>query len=252
MQTTNNIKTDFKVKWLYIVVFYVIAFSLSGLINSGYLIADYKALTKGFFISDMTYLFACIGTLIAALLAFLLDKSYLRSISFLGNAPLKNITIAVTPFVIFSLVGLDNNQQLNRHYFAFAFAGINLLYAVMEEIFWRGYLQDALRPLLEKFRFLLIGVLWWAWHFRFNTTFDFTVFLLICIAGSFLIGMFTEKSKSYFAAGGLHCLIILLTNSGEITKEKMIAGGLTILIWLGIGKWWQPMNEKNKTSTSDI
>jgi uncharacterized protein len=243
-----KIKTDLKVKWHFIAIFYAIAFSLSGLFNSGYLTASYQSLTKGYFISDMNYLPACIGTLVAALSAFLIDKSYFRTISFSGNSSLKNITIAVTPFVVFSIIGLDNDQQLNRHYFAFAFAGINLAYAVMEEIFWRGYLQDALRPLTEKLRFLLIGVLWWAWHFRFNTSFDFTVFLLICVGGSFLIGLFTEKSKSFFAAGGLHCLVILLTSSGEMTTEKMLAGGLTLLIWIAIGKWWLTLNDNVKKS----
>jgi uncharacterized protein len=242
-QDNNN--PDSKIKWHLVVIFYVVAFSISGLFNSGFLTSYYHTLTKGFFLSNMTYLPACIGTLIAATLAILLDKSLLRTINFLGNSSIKNIAIAITPFVVFSFIGLDNDYQINRHYFAFLFAGINLIYAVSEEIFWRGYLQDALRQLSAKFRFLLIGILWWAWHFRFNTMFDFTAFLLICIAGSFLIGQFTEKSKSYFGAGGLHCLIILLTNSGELIKEKMIAGGITILIWLVIGQWWKPLNKQS-------
>lgn len=233
-----------KIKWHLIFIFYVVAFSISGLFNSGFLASDYLTLTKGFFLSNMTYLPACLGTLIAATLAIFLDKSLLRTINCFGNSSIKNTAIAITPFVVFSIIGIDNNNQINRHYFAFLFAGINLIYAIFEEIFWRGYLQDALRQLSANLRFLLIGILWWAWHFRFNTTFDFTVFFLICIAGSFLIGQFTEKSKSYFAAGGLHCLIILLTNSGELTKEKMIAGGITILIWIVIGRWWKPLNKQ--------
>jgi len=243
--TKENIHKDVNIKWHFVVVFYVVAFSLSGLFNSGFLNSYYQTLTKGYFISDLTYLPACLGTLIAALLVLLLDKFHIRTINFLGNSPLKNIATSITPILVFSLVGLDNNYKLNQHYFAFSFAAINLIYAVMEEIGWRGYLQDALRPLSEKYRFLLIGLLWWAWHFRYNTTFDFTVFPLICVAGSFLIGQFTEKSKSFFTAGAMHCLIILLTNSGEPTKDKMMAGGLTILIWVGIGKWWKPESEQS-------
>lgn len=242
--TTTTINPSSKIKWHLVVIFYFVAFSISGLFNSGFLTSHYFTLTKGFFLSNLTYLPACLGTLIAATLALLIDKSFIRTISFLGNSSIKNITIAITPFVVFSFIGLANDYQINQHYFAFLFAGINLIYAVLEEIFWRGYLQDALRQLATKFRFLLIGIFWWAWHFRFNTAFDFTAFLLICIAGSFLIGQFTEKSKSYFAAGGLHCFIILLTNSGELTKEKMVAGGITILIWLAIGQWWKPVNNQ--------
>jgi hypothetical protein len=244
MMKTTSIYEGSKIKWHFIVIFYVVAFSVSGLFNSGFLTHYYQTLTKGVFLSTMTYLPACLGTLVAATLAILLDKSILRTISFLGNSSIKNIVIAITPFVVFSFIGLDNDYQINRYYFAFLFAGMNLIYAVLEEIFWRGYLQDALRQLAAKYRFLLIGILWWAWHFRFHTTFDFTVFLLICIAGSFLIGQFTEKSKSFFAAGGLHCLIILLTNSGVLTIEKMIAGGITILIWAIIGKWWKSLDKQ--------
>ena len=243
--TKDYILKDDKIKWHFVVIFYLVAFTLSGLFNSGFLTPYYQSLTKGYFISDLTYLPACLGTLIAAVLVLIIDKSHKRTIHFLGNYHFKNITIAFMPVVTFSIVGLENNYGHNPNLFAFSFASINLAYAVLEEIGWRGYLQDALRPIKAKYSYLIIGILWWAWHFRYNTTFDFTVFPLICVGGSYLIGQFTEKTKSYLTAGGLHCLIILLTNSGDMTKSKMIAGGLTILIWVGIANWWKPETEQH-------
>lgn len=195
-------------------------------------------ITKGYFISEYPYLPACLGTLAATIFVLFIDKSYKKTITFLGNFKLKNIIIAFTPVITFTIMGIDNTYGRNSHVFALYFALINLLYAVFEEIGWRGYLQDALRPLKQGYSFLIIGLLWWAWHFRYNTVFELIIFPLICIGGSFLIGLFTEKTKSYLTAGGLHCLIILLSDSGELTKEKMIASGLAILIWFGIGKFW--------------
>ena len=241
---TDRLPEKSKIHWPYIILFYVIAFSISALFNSGFLTPEFRTLTQGYFISDFTYLPACLGTFIAALWVLYLDKSHVRTITFSGNYPLKNIATALTPIVVFSIVGLNNEYRLNVHYFAFAFAAINLIYGIMEEIGWRGYLQDALRPLSEKYRFLLIGLMWWAWHFRYHTVFDFTVFPLFCIAGSFLIGQLAEKTKSYLIAGAVHSLIILLTNSGQPSKEKIVASILTIIIWIGIDKWWQPETEQ--------
>ncbi|MCK9423085.1 MAG: CPBP family intramembrane metalloprotease [Bacteroidales bacterium] len=229
-----------KIRWQFVVIFYIIAFSLSAPFNSGLLNPWYRALTKSWLISDMSYLPACLGTLIAGIVVLLIDKSHQRTITFLGNYRLRNIAISITPVVAFSIIGLDNSFGQNRYQFALSYGVINLIYSVFEEFGWRGYLQDELRPLKKGISFLIIGILWWVWHFRYATTFDLTIFPLICIGGSFLIGQFTEKTKSYLTAGGLHCLIILLTNSGDITRSKMIAIALTGLIWVGISFLWKP------------
>jgi uncharacterized protein len=242
----DDIQNKEKVNWQFVVLFYVIAFTISGLFNSGFLTTYYQSLTKGYFISDYPYLPACIGTLVATIFVLFIDKSHKRTITFLGNFKLKNLVISFTPLITFTIVGIDNTNGQNSHIFAFYFVLINLIYAAFEEIGWRGYLQDALRPLKQGYSFLIIGLLWWAWHFRYNTAFELTIFPLICIGGSFLIGQFTAKTKSYLTAGGLHCLIILLSNSGELTKEKMIASGLAILVWLGIGKFWNNETVKQK------
>jgi uncharacterized protein len=226
------------VNWRFVALYYLVAYALSAPFNAGWLAPQFRALTRGSFLGDMTYLPACLGTLAAFLLVLRLDTSHIRTIVLFGNSRMKNIVIALAPVAAFAAVGLDNGYGLNRHWFALSYATINLAYAVLEEIGWRGYLQDALRP-LKGWGLALIGLLWWAWHIRYSTVFDFMVFPLICVGGSLLIGQFTEKTKSYLTAGGLHCLIILLTNSGAITHAKMLAGGLTVLVWIAIGQWWQ-------------
>jgi uncharacterized protein len=234
-----------KVNWVYVFLYYTIAVLIAAPFNSGVFSSAYSNLTGNYLISEWSYLPACLGPFLAALFLFLIQKKHKRKITFWGNDIFKNSFIALTPLLVFTIIGLENTQQQNNHFYGLVFAGINLIYGIGEEIGWRGYLQDALEPLNKNFRFLLIGIMWWAWHFRFQNSFDWTVFLAVCVGGSFLIGKFADDTQSFFCAAGLHSLIIITTNSGAMTNSKLFAGVLVILIWLGIGKFWK----KQSTAT---
>jgi len=236
-----------KVSWGRISLFYAIAFAISGLFNSGFLTPLYRKLTVGLIIESWSFIPAGIGTLVAALLAFKFDKRLKRSITLLGNDKMKNIVIAIVPAIVFTAIGLSNNNHINEHYYGFAFSLITLIYAVTEEIFWRSYLLDALRPINKFIYSLIIGILWWAWHFRFYTSFDFTVFLLICIVSSILLCQFANETKSYLTTAGLHSLIIMTTTEGEMTRPKITGLCISILLWLIIGRFWRKKAGKTQT-----
>lgn len=231
-----------KVNWFYVSLFYALAFLIAAPFNSGVLSQKYRTFTDGYLLSDWTYLPAGLGTLLAASIVLFLDRRRAKTTTFFGDAPLKNTVIAVVPLLVFAAFGLENERLQNANYYALVFASVNLIYALTEEIGWRGYLQDALRPVAANARYVLIGVLWWAWHFRFFNLFELTIFPLVCIAAAFLIGKFTEETKSFLTAAGLHSFVIILTNSG-MTTGKIIAGIATILLWLAIGKWWKTEND---------
>lgn len=235
----NLMTADPKISWGKIFVFYAIAFTISGLFNSGFLTPQYQKLTAGLLTSDWAFLPAGIGTLIAALIAYRIDRKLKRTISLLGNDHLKNILIAIVPTIVFTAIGIYKDDSTNAHFYGLAFSFIALLYAVTEEIFWRSYLLDALRPLNRIVSSLVIGLLWWAWHFRFDTQFDITWFLLICLVSSFLLCRFADETRSYLTAAGLHSLIIITTSDGEMTKAKTIGLCLSIVIWVIIGKTWK-------------
>ncbi len=228
-----------KIKWGRVVVFYAIAFALSGLFNSGLLTTLYQKITGGLLIVNWPFLPAGIGTLIAALLAFRFDRNLRSTISLLGNSPLKNIVISGVPLLVFTGVGVYNKNGVNPHSYGLAFAFTALLYAIAEEVFWRSYLLDTLRPLNKMVSSLIIGTLWWAWHFRFATPFDVTWFLLICIVSSFLLGQFANETKSFLTAAGLHSLLLISTSEGGMTNAN-VAGMLACIgIWVVIGKVWK-------------
>jgi uncharacterized protein len=222
-----------KVNLFYISSFYILALAISGLFNSGLLTQTYRTITAGYLIADWPFLPAGIGTLIAAILAFKFDKNLVRTVTLLGNDKLKNIAIALAPLLVFSIIGYSNSR-----YYGFVFSAVALIYAMTEEIFWRNYLKTALEPIGKNFSYLLIGIMWWAWHLRFNTTFDMTAFLLICIVSSYILCRFTENTKSFLTTAGLHSLIII-TTTGEFDNSKIIACAAVFLIWISIGKWWK-------------
>jgi hypothetical protein len=228
-----------KIQWGRIAIFYVIAFTVSGLFNSGFLTPLYQKLTHGWLIGKWTFLPAGIGTLMAACIAFQLDREHHKTITLLGNDPIKNIATAIVPVVVFTIIGLATDTSINKNGYALVFSIIALLYATSEEIFWRSYMLDALRPTGKMGYSMVIGILWWGWHFRFSTAFDFTGFLIICVFSTFLLCQFAEETKSYLSAAGLHSLIIITTSDGEMTRSKITGMVLSILLWLAIGKFWK-------------
>lgn len=244
MKSLLQLNTYQGVKWKYVFVYFLLSFLISFPFNSGLIEDNYIRYFKGSLFAEWTYLPACLGPFIAAIIVIRWNRHHLKTISFLGNSFFLNLIIGTAPLISFSIVGLNNNFGLQPNLFAFIFTLINLVYAIGEESGWRGYLQDAIRPLKPIIRFTIIGLLWWLWHCRFTSAFDYFVFPLITIGGSFLIGKLTEDTKSYFVAAGLHCFIIILTNSGSFDQKKFIGAILTVAIWIIIS-----LSQKKKNST---
>jgi membrane protease YdiL (CAAX protease family) len=108
-----------------------------------------------------------------------------------------------------------------------------------EELGWRGYLQDALRPLSPAKRFVLIGAFWEFWHFTTRTTHGWSplrvaVTLLISYSAviplSFIIGYATERSRSVMVAVSLHMYLDVLLNNLDLYIPLLLA--LPIWAWL--------------------
>ncbi len=228
-----------KTNWKYISLFLILAIGISAPIHLGYIDKAYKAFSNDWIISDWAYLIAGLGPFTAGLIVLLLDKFVSNRITIWGNEKLKNILIALLPVFSFSIIGLENSNAINIHYYGFIYASINIIYAFLEEFGWRRYLQNALEGLNKNWKYILIGIIWWIWHLRFETHFDIFIFPLICIGGGYLLGKLADDTKSIVPVVTIHTLIILLTNSGELTMNKMIAASLTIIAWIIIEQVWK-------------
>ncbi|MCD4665397.1 MAG: CPBP family intramembrane metalloprotease [Bacteroidales bacterium] len=235
-----------KIEWKYILLFILMALGLSFPIQQGYLSGFFQAIAKKTIVSDSGYLLAGISTLMAALTALVFHKKISNRITVLGENKIKNLLILSLPIFAFSISGMNNNFGMNKSLYGFAFASINTIYAFTEEFGWRKYLQNALEGLNKNLKYIFIGVVWWVWHFRFNTPFDFYIFPLICIGGGFLLGKLADDFKSILPVVSLHTLIILTTNSGNFDKQKIIGTVLVIIGWIIIEQIWKKKKAYNR------
>jgi len=227
-----------KVNKTYIAIFVLLAIAISLPVHLGYLDSAYKTNTSGWLISNWTYLLAGFGPFIAAIFVLFIHKSVSNQISIFGDEPLKNLSVAFLPVIAFTSIGLENTYNLNTHYFAFLYSTINVIYAFLEEFGWRRYLQNALEGINKNWKYLIISGIWWVWHFRFNSQFDLLIFPLICIGGGFLLGVLADKAKSILPVTAMHSMIIIVTNSGSVTQNKLIGLGLTFAGWVILDKIW--------------
>lgn len=239
-----------KPNWKYIFLFIILAIGISAPVHLGYIDTAYQSFTNQWIISDWVYLLAGLGPFFAGAVLLLLQKNISKRITVLGDEKIKHFLVAFLPLVAFSIVGFENSFGINTHLFGFLFALINVCYAFLEEFGWRRYLQNALEGINHNWKYILIGILWWVWHLRFETQFDLFIFPIICIGGGFLLGKLTDETKSIIPAVTLHTLIILLTNSGTPTLNKIMGVGITILGWLVV-EWAWKRRAKKTTHTDD-
>ncbi len=236
-----------KIDWKYIILFILIAFGISYQVQQGYFKDFFQSVTKNTFISESGYLLAGFSTLIAALIVLTFHKNRSNRITIFGDEKIKNVLILSLPIVAFSISGLNNNFGMNKSVYGFAFALTNTIYAFTEEFGWRRYLQNALEGLNKNLKYIFIGVIWWIWHFRFDTQFDIFIFPLICIGGGFLLGKLADDFKSILPVVAMHTLIILTTNAGNFDQKKIIGICIVVLGWTVIEQIWKRKKAYNTT-----
>jgi uncharacterized protein len=194
------------------------------------------------------------GIFIAGLLGlFLLRKQSKVEVSFLGTSKWKSLLMALIPTVLLIIIGVPNKYEINSHLFGLIAAIGTLIYCIMEEYGWRGYLQEEFQFLKPLIKFLIIGVIWYAWHLSFlskTTLIDNLFFLGMLILGSWGIGKVQELTKSILACACFHFIVNIFmynhffanTFSGT---SKLIILGVCISIWVVIFVSWKKDLKRN-------
>lgn len=81
-----------------------------------------------------------------------------------------------------------------------------LVYALLEETGWRGFLRPALSSLPKFTNILIVTVLWFIWHLDIAFSAGHLVFFLILLLGSWGIGIVADKTGSLLAVAAFHSL----------------------------------------------
>lgn len=188
------------------------------------------------------------GVFIAAILAiFFLRKNRKTEISFWGTSKLYGIIMVLIPLILIPIIGVENEFEMHSSIYALIAIGSTLVYCVMEELGWRGYLQEELKELKDWKKYLIIGFLWYVWHLTFLTKASFVdnvTFFGLMVLGSWGIGQVVQSTKSVLAGACFHMIIqIMMLNqlikNGINGNEKLLILGSTLVLWFLIVKKWE-------------
>ncbi|WET04215.1 CPBP family intramembrane glutamic endopeptidase [Flavobacterium sp. YJ01] len=105
-----------------------------------------------------------------------------------------------------------------------------LVYGLLEEIGWRGFLQEQLKSLPKFTSILIIAILWFAWHLNFETTPSNMIFFGIIFFGTWGIGKVYSSTGSLLAVAGVHSLNNFFRNGLHQTELTLILS--LLIIWI--------------------
>jgi uncharacterized protein len=233
-----------KINWKYVLGFYGLAVILAYPFNAFLTKEIHQKLTEGTIFYKSYFLPAGLATLFVGLLALRFDKTVIKEVTFLGPGRIKNIIISLVPMVVFTISGLQNDINLNPNLFGFIISLTFLIYAFTEEIFWRGYLINALRPLGRLKNYVLLGLLWWIWHIPFGNNIEPIGLFIMIVGGSLLIAKFVEATKSFLTTAGIHSIMNIGSNT-DWTRTFLVDLTIIFVAMFIIDKTWK--NETNET-----
>jgi len=189
-----------------------------------------------------------VGVLLGALIAmkFLQKKTNLE-FSFFGTSKKWSVIMGVIPVIILVILGVNNKQGNNSHYYGFIAGLSTFIYCYFEEIGWRGYLGQELKDISEFKRIFIISGLWYLWHLFFLRNPDLVqnvIFFGWLMIGSWGLGKIVQLTKSIFAATCFHLVINILLFNGFIKDgldktDKIIVLGVLVPIWILILIKWK-------------
>ncbi|HEY0839249.1 MAG TPA: CPBP family intramembrane glutamic endopeptidase [Vulgatibacter sp.] len=185
-----------------------------------------------------------IGAL-ACLLVF--RRRHTRTITLLGTSAGRSLCFFLLPLAAFGLFG-GQVDSLRGPWAAGVIALLAFSSIFGEELGWRGFLQDALRPLAPWKRWVIIGVLWEFWHFTnrthsgslVRTVVTLSISYPMVIAVAWLIGKATERTRSLLVATTLHLWVnIVAEASGDTMLPVFLALAVSIATWVWLLRGWQ-------------
>ncbi len=181
-------------------------------------------------LKTMSYMW---GPGVAALLVlFAFRRDHRRTITFLGSSARRSLAFYVVPLLVHAVVGGPSAEGLPGHAVPIFAMVISFLTIFGEELGWRGFLQDALRPLPRLPRYLLIGALWELWHFTNRTTgrpaaavaLTLLISYPVVILLAWMIGEAVERSRSLLVAHTLHLWVDL------VAEQPSWQGGASLVV----------------------
>ena len=231
-------------RWIRIIIYFAIALSSSVLFRLNY-IGGYATLKLPGVLSVYKSLLEGIGPFLGALIVMGLFRLK-SSIGFLGNTGMRSLLMLGVPVVLFFMIGVDNNQHINTHFYGLNVGIWIALYGILEETGWRGYLQDELKNYKPFIKYTIVGAVWYAWHLTFlghTNALNEVAILVILILASYGIGLIADRTQSIIAAACFHILGNILGLSAEI-QHAVPAKTRIWIVAACVVCWWALLKMK--------
>jgi len=190
------------------------------------------------------------GPGIAALLCLRwFRQTHARTIGMSGGARMHALAFYLVPMLALAVVGIESKEFGGVvHAMVLALAIIGFINILGEELGWRGFLQDALRPLARPQRYVLIGLMWVAWHFTnvfaHREGADLWIYLgwyvPFTILLSAVIGEATDRARAVVVAVTLHAWLNLLWEFAAPGTWAVFACAVPFWLWL-LWRWPTPV-----------
>lgn len=209
-----------KINYRVIVVFYLIALGCRFLTTQ-------TSLLKDIFHPYFEVLLDGIGPALGALVVFkVFDLKHALGLK--GNY--KNLLIPFLIYWVLPIVLIGAVSYYLKGDFPWISVLIILIYGLLEEIGWRGFLYQHLKPLPLFYNILIVGTLWFLWHLNFDLTLSNFLFYAILILGSWGIGKVADVTHSLLAVSAFHSLYNFFPS---IDTTKLLLIITLIVIWIG-------------------
>ena len=189
------------------------------------------------------------GPGIAALVCFRLFRgSHRRTVTLTGGQRGRALAFYFVPMLGLAVVGVHLPEMGGRvHALVAVLAVIGLVNTLGEELGWRGFLQDALRPLPRPGRYALIGLLWAGWHFTNLFAHRsgpelwtyLAWYLPMTIGLSALIGEATDRARAVLIAVTLHAWLNLAWEFSSPGTWAVLAAAVPFWAWM-LWRWPPP------------
>jgi membrane protease YdiL (CAAX protease family) len=156
-----------------------------------------------------------------------------------GSSWMRSAVCFLTPIVFACLVAGFQADFTWRLPYKLVVFGVSCL---GEELGWRGFLQGALRPMGRIRGYLLLSVLWAAWHFTSQTGGTWQglisrleVLLPTVVAVTFVLALLTERTGSLVLASAAHEWLDIGVDVGSYFLWVAMAA---VPVWLWIALTW--------------
>ena len=238
----NKLRTNFRA----IAFFSLSATVFSGLFRPGFF--DFYATpeTNVFVLMGFVVVLIGWGPALAAFLSWKIFGTQNRTSSFLGTWPAGAAMMSAVPMLVFGVIGYPNNLGMNEHLAGALFGLLIFLYALGEEIGWRGYLQDALAPRPVWLRAMIIAPIWFVWHLWFLEA-NYGIWAmasgaLVILGTALILSWVISQTHSWLSAAAFHSVgnMAFLASIIDMPQEqKLKVAGISFVLMLIIHHFWK-------------